>query len=132
MDTTPQTPSSGRAGPSRRFAMMEAPATSFKDVKNELGGTVNDVVLTAVAGALHRLLRYRGDPTKGRTLRAMVPVSVRSEDEKDALGNRVSSWLVDLPVGPMSAKKRLSMIRERTEQLKSSKQAAGAEFPVDI
>jgi len=100
----PPSPFNRRVGPNRRFAMMEAPVSSFKEVKRALGGTVNDVVLTVVAGALHRLMRYRKEPTRGRTLRAMVPVSVRSVDEKDALGNRVSSWLVDLPVGPMGAK----------------------------
>jgi hypothetical protein len=62
----------------------------------------------------------------------MVPVSVRVEEEKSAMGNRVSSWLVDLPVGPMGAKKRLALIRERTGQLKESKQAVGAEFLMNI
>lgn len=119
-------------GANRRFAMMEAPVSAFKEVKDALGGTVNDVVLATVAGALHRLLRYRGDPTRGRALRAMVPVSVRTEDEKGALGNRVSSIFVDLPIGPMSARKRLATIRETTHNLKESKQAVGAEFLMNI
>jgi WS/DGAT/MGAT family acyltransferase len=128
----PPSPFNRKVGPNRRFAMMEAPVSSFKDVKHALGGTVNDVVLTVVAGALQRLLRYRKEPTRGRTLRAMVPVSVRSNDEKDTLGNRVSSWLVDLPVGPMGAKKRLATISEITKALKDSKQAVGAEFLMNI
>ena len=128
----PPSPFNQRVGPNRRFAMMEAPVSSFKDVKRALGGTVNDVVLATVAGSLHRLLRYRREPTRGRFLRAMVPVSVRSRDQKDALGNRVSSWLVDLPVGPMGAKRRLSLIRKITQELKESKQAVGAEFLMNI
>ncbi len=128
----PPSPFNRQVGPNRRFAMMEAPVSSFKDVKNALGGTVNDVVLATVAGALHRLMRYRREPTRDRFLRAMVPVSVRIEDDQHALGNRVSSWLVDLPIGPMGAKKRLSLIRETTERLKESKQAVGAEFIMNI
>jgi diacylglycerol O-acyltransferase len=62
----------------------------------------------------------------------MVPVSVRARDDKNALGNRVSSIFVDLPIGPMGAKKRLSMIRERTKFLKESNQAVGAEFLMNI
>ena len=128
----PPSPFNRRVGPNRRFAMMEAPVSSFRDVKNALGGTVNDVVLATVAGALHRLLRYRREPTRERFLRAMVPVSVRSRGQKDAGGNRVSSWLVDLPVGPMGAKRRLSVIRTITQELKESKQALGAEFIMNI
>ncbi|HEX9234656.1 MAG TPA: wax ester/triacylglycerol synthase family O-acyltransferase, partial [Actinomycetota bacterium] len=128
----PPSPFNRQVGPNRRFAMMEAPVSTFKEVKDALGGTVNDVVLTTVAGALHRLLRYRGEPTRGRTLRTMVPVSVRTEDQKGALGNRVSSIFVDLPIGPMGAKKRLSLIRETTKNLKESKQAVGAEFLMNI
>ncbi len=128
----PPSPFNRKVGPNRRFAMMEAPVSSFKDVKNALGGTVNDAVLATVAGGLHRLLRYRREPTRNRTQRAMVPVSVRTEDQQSALGNRVSTWLVDLPVGPMGAKKRLSLIRDATERLKESKAAVGAEFLMNI
>jgi diacylglycerol O-acyltransferase / wax synthase len=113
--------------------MAEAPVQTFKDVKNALGGTVNDVVLATVAGALHRLYRYRREPTRDRVLRAMVPVSVRTDDDqKSALGNRVSSIFVDLPIGPMGAKRRFSLIREKTKHLKESDQAVGAEFLMNI
>src|SRR5439155_21521961 len=87
----PSSPFNRRVGPNRRFAMADAPVQTFKDVKNALGGTVNDVVLATVAGALYRLLRHRKEPTRGRVLRAMVPVSVRADDQKSTLGNRVSS-----------------------------------------
>jgi len=128
----PSSPFNRMVGPNRRFAMADAPVQTFKDVKNALGGTVNDVVLATVAGALYRLLRHRKEPTRGRVLRAMVPVSVRADDQKSTLGNRVSSIFVDLPVGPMGAKRRLAMIRETTKHLKESGYAVGAEFLMNI
>ena len=112
--------------------MADEPLQTFKDVKNALGGTVNDVVLATVAGALYRLLRSRHEPTRNRVLRAMVPVSVRTRDQRSAMGNRVSTIFVELPVGPMGAKKRLTLIRERTKSLKESNYAVGAEFLMNI
>lgn len=126
----PPSPLNRKVGPNRRFGMTEAPVQTFKDIKNALGGTVNDVVLATVAGALHRLFRSRREPTRDRTLRAMVPVSVRSEDESG--GNRVSSIFVDLPIGPIGAKKRLAIIRDATKHLKESHYAVGAEFLMNV
>jgi diacylglycerol O-acyltransferase / wax synthase len=128
----PPSPLNRRVGPNRRFAMVDAPVQTFKDVKNALGGTVNDVVLATVAGGLHRLFRYRREPTRDRVLRAMVPVSVRAEDQHSAMGNRVSSIFVDLPIGPMGAKRRLRLITERTKHLKESHYAVGAKFLMNI
>ena len=128
----PPSPFNRRVGPNRRFAMVEAPVQTLKDIKRKLGGTVNDVVLATVAGGLYRLLRHRKEPTRERTLRAMVPVSVRSKDERSAMGNRVSSIFVDLPVGRMSAKNRLRLIREKTRYLKESNYAVGAAFLMNI
>jgi diacylglycerol O-acyltransferase len=128
----PPSPFNRPIGPNRRFAMTEAPVQSFKEIKRALGGTVNDVVLATVAGGLYRLFRERGEPTRGRTLRAMVPVSVRTKDEQHTLGNRVSSIFVDLPVGPMGAKRRLGIVRQATRDLKESNQAVGAEFLMNM
>ena len=128
----PPSPLNRKVGPNRRFAMVEAPVQTFKDIKNSLGGTVNDVVLATVAGGLNRLFRSRREPTRDRVLRAMVPVSVRTDDDKSALGNRVSSLFVDLPIGPMGARKRLGLIREKTKHLKDSNYAVGAEFLMNI
>src|SRR5207248_1695974 len=75
---------------------------------------------------------HRGEPTRGRELRAMVPVSVRTTEQESVLGNRVSSIFVDLPIGRMGGKKRLKLIRERTKYLKESNYAAGAEFLMNI
>jgi WS/DGAT/MGAT family acyltransferase len=124
--TAPKSPFNRAVGPNRRFAMVEAPVTEFKAVKNALGGTVNDVVLATVAGALHRFLKRRGEPTQGLALRAMVPVSTRDESQKMALGNQVTSIFVDLPVGPMDAATRLRSITAATKDLKQSHQAVAA------
>jgi len=128
----PPSPFNRRPGPNRRWSMVEAPVQTFKDIKNSLGGTVNDVVLATVAGGLHRLFRYRREPSRDRSLRAMVPVSVRADAEASVMGNRVSSIFVDLPIGPMTGRKRLSVIREKTKDLKDSNYAVGAEFLMNI
>jgi diacylglycerol O-acyltransferase len=128
----PPSPFNRPIGPNRRFAMADAQVQTFREIKRSLRGTVNDAVLATVAGALYRLLRERGETTRGRTLRAMVPVSVRTKDERHALGNRVASIFVDLPVGPMGARRRLDLIRRSTKSLKESNQAVGAEFLMNI
>ncbi|HEX9712246.1 MAG TPA: wax ester/triacylglycerol synthase family O-acyltransferase [Actinomycetota bacterium] len=122
----PASPLNQPVGPNRRFAMTEATVDDFKLVKNALGGTVNDVVLACVAGALHRFLTARAIATTGMTLRAMVPVSTRDESKRMALGNRVTNIFVDLPVGPIDEAERLRSISALTKDLKSSHQAIGA------
>ena len=128
----PKGPFDGRVGPNRRFAMADSPVQRFKDIKNAVGGTVNDVVLAVVAGALGNLLKTRHEPVRGRTLRAMVPVSVRTEAEKMALGNRVTLIFVDLPVGPMDPVTRLHRITARTRDLKDSMMAVGADTIMNL
>jgi len=104
MGTPPSGPFDGKVGPNRRFATAERPFEVFRAIKSALGGTVNDVVLTAVAGGVHALLEHRGEPSKSRTLRAMVPVSVRSPGDDGDIGNRVAPVFVDVPVGRMAAR----------------------------
>lgn len=128
----PAGPFDGPIGPARRFATTEAPVQRFKDVKNALGGTVNDVVLTAVAGAVNRLLRERGEPVRGRQLRALVPVSVRATGERGAIGNRIAPAFVDLPIGAMGAKRRLALVRHSTRHLKESMMAMGADAIINL
>jgi WS/DGAT/MGAT family acyltransferase len=132
MGTPPVGPFDGPVGPNRRFAMADSPVQRFKDIKNAAGGTVNDVVLATVAGALSKLLKARHEPTRGRTLRAMVPVSVRSESEKMALGNRVSMIFADLPVGPIDPVNRLHRISATTKDLKDSMMAVGADAIMNL
>ena len=78
-------------GPHRRFVWARSELATFKRIKDALGGTVNDVVLAVVTGALRNWLHSRGIRTEGLELRALVPVSIRSEDERGDLGNRIAA-----------------------------------------
>jgi diacylglycerol O-acyltransferase / wax synthase len=131
MGARPESPFDVTIGPNRRFAITEAPVHRFKDVKDALGGTVNDVVLATVGGALHGLLKERREPTRGRTLRVMVPVSVRAPGEGE-MGNRVAPAFVNLPVGSMSPKRRLAEVRTGTRHLKDSMMALGADAIIGL
>jgi diacylglycerol O-acyltransferase / wax synthase len=123
----PPSPLNVRIGPHRRFTWVEADLDRFKAIKDALGGTVNDVVLTVVAGALRGLLLRRGRDPGGLELRAMVPVSVRSEAQRGALGNRVSAMYAPLPVGVEDPLERFRAIHATMGDLKASSQAVGAE-----
>ncbi|HJR44552.1 MAG TPA: wax ester/triacylglycerol synthase family O-acyltransferase [Actinomycetota bacterium] len=118
-------------GPNRRFAMADMPVSEAKAVKNALGGTVTDVILTVVAGALGDLFRARGLETAGVDVRAMVPTSTRAEGDSSG-GNLVSSMFVDLPVGPMAETDRFVMIGEETRRLKTSQVDEGVSRLLDL
>jgi diacylglycerol O-acyltransferase len=116
-----------RIGPHRRFTWVQADLGQFKAIKNSLGGTVNDVVLTVVTGALGRYMRMHGEPTEGVELRAMVPVSVRADIERGALGNRVAAMWAPLPVGILDPVQRLHTVTQAMDVVKASGQAVAAE-----
>ena len=122
----PASPLNVKITPYRRFAWVRADLGDFKAIKNELGGTVNDVVLAAVAGALGRYLRARGHQAGELELRALVPISIRADDEHGALGNRVSAMMAPLPVGVEDPAERLRRVSAAMGDLKESKQAVGA------
>jgi diacylglycerol O-acyltransferase / wax synthase len=128
LQPAPETPyNADVVGPDRRFTWVRGSLDDLKAVKNELGGTVNDVVLATVTGALRRHLHARGVSTQDLTLRAMVPVSVRSDIEQGALGNRVAAMMAPLPVWCENPTVRLDVVRDSMRNLKSSGQAVGAE-----
>jgi WS/DGAT/MGAT family acyltransferase len=106
---------------------VQSRLSDFKEIKDALGGTVNDAVLAVVAGALGRWLRTRGVRTEGLELRALVPVSIRSQDERGALGNRIAAMRGPLPVYVTDPVERLQLVQESMGNLKQSKQALGAE-----
>jgi hypothetical protein len=85
-----------------------------------------------VAAGLHDLLEHRGERTRGRTLRVMVPVSVRSKAEQGDVGNRVAPAFVDVPIGPLRARTRLRRVRRATAQLKESSMAVGADTIIGL
>ncbi len=127
VDSAPKTPLNTKPGPHRLVAIVDTALADYKKVKAASGGaTVNDVVLTAVAGALGRFLTDRGMDTRELSLRACVPVSLRSEAKRGALGNEIAIMTVPLPVGMTDPRARLASVRASMEHLKSSKQAEGA------
>jgi diacylglycerol O-acyltransferase / wax synthase len=115
-------------GPHRRFQMTQTDLGDLKRVKDAHGGTVNDVILSIVAGGIGRYLRARGHDTTDLELRAMVPVSVRTAEEHGALGNRISAMMAPLPVWCEDPVERLHLMTGEMGDLKSSGQAVGAEI----
>jgi diacylglycerol O-acyltransferase / wax synthase len=116
-------------GPHRRFEWTIELA-DVKRVKNALGGTVNDVVLAIVAGAVGSFLGGRGfsrEKIAELDFRAMVPVSLRASSERGTLGNRIASWAARLPIAETDPRRRLQAVRAVTADLKQSRQAMGAE-----
>jgi diacylglycerol O-acyltransferase / wax synthase len=119
-------------GPHRRYTWVDGDLAQFKAIKDKLGGTLNDVVLTVVSLALGRYLRSQGQDTKDLVLKAMVPVSVRADTERGALGNRVAAMWAPLPVGVEDPRGAFEQIRLATRDLKDSGQAVGAEVLVNL
>jgi WS/DGAT/MGAT family acyltransferase len=110
-------------GSGRRLAVLAVRLDELRAIKRALGGTVNDVVLAATAGGLRRLLEQRGEEAPEQGFRAMVPVNLRTAGERLAMGNRVSSLFVHLPVAVADPKERLQRQIEEAEFLKASAQA---------
>jgi diacylglycerol O-acyltransferase len=127
LNPAPATPLNVEIGPHRRYRVVRNQLADFKEVKNALGGTVNDVVLTVVTGALRDWLHSRGVRTEGLELRALVPVSTRASDERHALGNRITVMRGPLPVYIADPVARLRAVKAAMDGLKESKQAVGAE-----
>ncbi|MCW2776818.1 MAG: hypothetical protein JWN17_543 [Frankiales bacterium] len=129
----PDLPLNVTIGEQRRFGMARTDLEDYRAVRKAHGGTVNDVVLATVAGALRTWLLTRGEPvTATTTVRAMVPVSVRADAEKGELGNRVSSYFVDLPVGEGNAVMRLHQVSFAMRGHKESGESVGADSLVQL
>lgn len=124
----------GRIGPHRRFDWTEMDLGTVKAVKNALGGKLNDVVLATVTGALRRFFDRRGRaPDAVYDFRIMVPVAVRTRDERGKLGNRVSVMLTHLPVCEADPDKRWTRIVEETRTLKQHTwHAEGADLVEEV
>jgi WS/DGAT/MGAT family acyltransferase len=127
LNPAPETPLNVPIGPHRRFVGVSSRLADYKLVKNAFGGTVNDVVLAVVAGALRTFLISRGRRTSGVEMRALVPVSVRAEDEHESGGNRIVVMRGPLPVYVADPLNRLRFVSQAMDGLKESKQALGAE-----
>jgi diacylglycerol O-acyltransferase len=127
LNPAPETPLNVPIGPHRRFVAVSGQLDDFKAVKNVFGATVNDVILAVVAGALRTFLISRGRRTEGVELRALVPVSVRTEGEQSHGGNRIVVMRGPLPVYIADPIDRLRFVSQAMDGLKESKQALGAE-----
>jgi hypothetical protein len=127
------TPLNPDIGPNRRFDWTDIPLADLKQLKNKLGGSLNDVVLTIAAGAIRNfLIEERGYDVSEAAFRVMNPVSTRRADQKGALGNQVAMWLIDLPIEEPDPLARHQLIKERTLNLKKSNQALGAATLVEV
>jgi WS/DGAT/MGAT family acyltransferase len=132
LSPAPKTPYNERIGPHRRFTWVRMQLSDVKAIKNALGGTVNDVMLATVTGALGRHLRRRGVDVTGMELKAMVPVSVRSDEARGALGNQVAAMMAPLPVGLEDPVERMERISDAMAHLKSGGQAVGAQVLTEL
>ena len=127
-----ETPFNRPIGPHRRFDWLTMDLGEVKAVKNRLGGTVNDVVLATVSGAVRRFLEGRRINVETLDFRAMVPVSTRTAQERGTLGNRVSGWVTTLPIAERDPRERLAKVSRTTADLKDSRQAMGAEMLAQV
>ncbi len=116
----------------RQLAVISVNLDELKGIKNALGGTLNDVVLAAAAGGLRRLLLARGDELPPRGLRAMVPVNLRTAADRLAMGNKISSLFVHLPVAVADPGDRYRRQIDEAEALKSGTQATGSSTLIDV
>ena len=133
LSPTDRTPLNPHIGPNRRFDWTEVPLPEVKAVKDALGGTLNDVVLATVAGAIRHFLEVTRDfPIADIEFRVMAPVSVRKPSQRGEMGNQVAMWLVGLPLQEADPVKRLEMIAAETLHLKKSDQALGAAALVEL
>ena len=126
LNPAPETPLNVEIGPHRRYSVVRQQLADYKTVKDTLGGTVNDVILTVVSGAVATWLNGRGIRTEGLELRALVPVSVRTQDQRGTLGNQLAVMRGPLPVYIRDPLARLRFVKTAMDGLKESKQAVGA------
>ena len=126
--TRPVHPLHAAAGTQRRYGTARLPLAGHRAVRKAHGGTVNDVVLAVVAGALRRWMISRGEPlTSGTVVRALVPVSVRARaGAHGSPGNKISAYFVDLPVAEEDPVARLTAVRSAMEAHKRGGRAVGA------
>jgi diacylglycerol O-acyltransferase / wax synthase len=127
-----ETPINRPIGPHRRYDWAQTSIAEIREVRKVLGGSVNDIVLTIVTGAFRRFLTHRRVPLADLDFRVMAPVSVRAQNERHALGNRVSAWVLSLPLAEPDPTQQLALLQARTAELKESKQALGAELLTQV
>jgi WS/DGAT/MGAT family acyltransferase len=119
------TPLNTDIGPHRRFDWLTTDLGAVKTIGSRLGGTVNDVVLTIVSGALGRFLHGRGLHVEDLDFRAMIPVNVRTDAQRERMGNQISMIVARLPLAERDPRRRLQLVSESVRELKRSRQSLG-------
>jgi diacylglycerol O-acyltransferase / wax synthase len=109
----------------RKLVWSEFSFAEARAIRAACGGTVNDVVLTVLSGAVARYVEFHGQQNEGRNLRVMVPVSLRQADQRGALGNLVSLLPVEIPLHIGDPLQRFRYINEKTVKMKGGKVAEG-------
>jgi diacylglycerol O-acyltransferase len=125
------TPLNQATGAYRRFDWLSLDLAEVKEVKQRAGGTVNDVVLATVAGAMRRFLQRRRVALQKQEFRVAAPVNMRAPDDR-TLGNRVSVWLMELPIQERDPCRRLAKVSAATNALRHSKQALGTDVLMQV
>jgi diacylglycerol O-acyltransferase / wax synthase len=115
----------GPIGPGRRWTWLAATLPAVQAIRARLGGTVNDVLLAAITSGFRDLLDARGELAAGLVVRSLVPVSVRTQDERGLITNRISAVLANLPVSEPDPRQRLALLREQMDEMKSTAQDRG-------
>jgi WS/DGAT/MGAT family acyltransferase len=128
LNRSSETPLNGPLGPHRRVDWLTLPLDDVKAVRHALDCTVNDVVLATVTGAVRHYLDRRRVDLRDLDFRVSAPVSMRDAPERGQMGNRVSSWILRLPVDQDDPLEWVKGIRETTRELKRSKQALGVDM----
>jgi WS/DGAT/MGAT family acyltransferase len=126
--TPPEGPLNGTTGPTRALWYSQFKLNDFKEVKNAFGATINDVVLGVVSGGLRKFLELHGHDVDHLKIKALVPVSLRDDKQKTALGNVLSTMLVPLPVDEPFPAARMRKAKANVDRVKKSKQALGADI----
>ena len=130
--TASDTPLNGPLSPHRSFDWLTLELDAVKAVRRALDCSVNDVVLTVVTSAVREFFLQRGVNPDQVEFKVSAPVSMRSEAERGALGNRVSSWVLKLPIQEEDPVEQLRVIHETTQELKQSDQALGVEMMMAV
>jgi diacylglycerol O-acyltransferase / wax synthase len=125
MGLAPASPLNRPIGPHRRFETLDLPLPEVRKIKRATRATVNDVLLTIVAGAVRQWLSARGEPP-GTELRVLVPVSMRGAHDRKTFGNQISAVFCPLPVTEANPLERLRKVREAMKGIKETGQAVGA------
>lgn len=120
------TPFNEPVSPHRRFDWLTMELDEIKEVRRAFGCSLNDVVLAVVTGSMQRYLQRRNVNPADIDFRVMAPVSVRPEEQRGALGNQVSAWIVELPIGEVDPREQIRTIAARTAELKQKRSAVGA------